>query len=117
MTASEEKAPGLSVNMALGQSNADTSKTPYEMRRQQVRRAQKKHREKKENYVLALEEEVQRLRRTVHTSQQHIRALSDALSSHGISTPDSPATLQPEFNMARVALVGSLGPNSSLKVY
>lgn len=40
-TASEEKAPGFSVNIALGQSNADTSKTPYEMRRQQVRRAQK----------------------------------------------------------------------------
>lgn len=76
----------------------------------------RKHREKKENYVLALEEEIQRLRRTVHTSQLHIRVLSDALSSHGVSIPDSPAPLQPEFNMAHVTLVGPPGPNSSLRL-
>lgn len=76
----------------------------------------RKHRQKKENYVLALEEEIQQLRRTVHTSQQHIRVLSDALSSHGVSIPDSPVALRPEFNMARVALVGSPRPNASLKV-
>jgi hypothetical protein len=76
----------------------------------------RKHREKKENYVLALEEEIQRLRRTVHTSQLHIRVLADALSSHGVSIPDSPAPLQPEFNLAHVTLCGSPGPNYSLKL-
>lgn len=76
----------------------------------------RKHREKKENYVLALEEEIQRLRHTVHTSQMHIRVLSDALSSHGAQIPDSPVSLQSEFDMACVTLVGSPGPKSSLKL-
>lgn len=76
----------------------------------------RKHREKKENYVLALEEETQRLRRALHTSQLHIRVLNDALSSHGVSIPDSSPPLQPEFNMARVALVGPSGPNSFLQL-
>lgn len=76
----------------------------------------RKHREKKENYVLALEEETQHLRRALHTSQLHIRVLNDALGSHGVSIPDSSPPLQPEFNMARVALVGPPGPNSFLQI-
>lgn len=76
----------------------------------------RKHRQKRENYVIALEEEIRHLRRELHTSQLHNRVLSDALSSHGVSIQGSSAPLQSNSNMARVALVGPPGPNSFLQL-
>lgn len=77
---------------------------------------QRKHRERKENYILALEEEIQRLRGTVHDTQLENDILRHALDFHGIAISASSSPSVPGINHARVALSGPSGPNQYLQL-
>ncbi|KAI9668749.1 MAG: hypothetical protein M1831_000818 [Alyxoria varia] len=67
-------------------SNA-TTESAYERRRAQVRKAQRNHRERKENYIKALEAEVVKLRKQNQTDAHDLAVLEQALRSFNIPVP------------------------------
>lgn len=88
----------------------------YQRRREQVRRAQRTHRDRKATYVKALETEVADLRARsaayeagVAAAQNTIRQLKDLLISNGIAIPPELQVQELEGPMARVELVGRFG--------
>jgi len=76
----------------------------------------RKHRQKKENYVMALEEETQRLRRALYDSRLENNILKGALSAHGIAMSERSSPSQSESDFAHVALIGTPGPDQYLQV-
>lgn len=80
----------------------------------------RKHREKKENYVLALEQEVHRLQGELCAAHVGLGFLKEALISHGITLPDANSPyilhLQADDNVAQVALVGPPGPHQHFQI-
>ncbi|PGH11288.1 hypothetical protein AJ80_07187 [Polytolypa hystricis UAMH7299] len=101
---------------------ADASKLSYAKRREQVRRAQRTHRERREKYIQSLEEELLRLRdesSNISLETQEFREeneiLKDIMTAYGISAPDNKSSGSPDPT-ATVSVIGSPGFGQRLSI-
>ncbi|EGE80672.1 hypothetical protein RJZ56_003141 [Blastomyces dermatitidis] len=108
----------------------DTLKSAHARRREQVRRAQRNHRERKEKYIKSLEQELSRLRdesSSIQTETYQVAEensiLRDIMLAHGIALPGTGIShSRPQdqwlYNnpMATVSVIGSPGFGQRLEV-
>ncbi|KAH8180212.1 bZIP transcription factor domain-containing protein [Sarocladium implicatum] len=103
----------------------ETKLDSYERRRQQVRKAQITHRERKAAYVRSLENEIEELRKRnaalaeeAKAGQEMIRRLQEAMLCQGVPFPPGcfPDSQCHHQDAARVNVVGGPFPHQTLEV-
>ncbi|ODH53039.1 hypothetical protein GX48_00909 [Paracoccidioides brasiliensis] len=101
----------------------DQAKSAHSRRREQVRRAQRNYREKKEKYIKSLEQELLRLRdetTSVQTETYQVveenSILRDIMLDHGIPLPGLEKLWMSHNPMATVSVIGSPGYGQRLQV-
>ncbi|KAH7117567.1 hypothetical protein B0J11DRAFT_493165 [Dendryphion nanum] len=97
------------VDKSSSQEHSVENVNPKQRRREQVRRAQKTHRERKEAYTKSLESEVNILRtnetrilREVNTLQSKVLSLERLLLDHGIPIPQTPGPISSPADIGNV---------------
>ncbi|EGD97673.1 hypothetical protein TESG_05074 [Trichophyton tonsurans CBS 112818] len=116
LTKNDSKEP---PDSAIEDESAALAKAAHERRRDQVRRAQRKHRERKEKYIKSLEQELLRLRHERESVSSDINRftsennlLREIMRAHGIQMP----LKKPRDRLAKVTVVGEPGFGQRLQV-
>ncbi|KAF3483205.1 uncharacterized protein GIQ15_02529 [Arthroderma uncinatum] len=112
----DSKEPHDSIDV---DDSGDKAKTAHARRRDQVRRAQRNHRERKEKYIKSLEQELLRLRderESVSNDTNRLTSensiLREIMLAHGILMPQT----RPRDRLATVTVVGEPGFGQRLQV-